>query len=231
MLKYGSDPLKTYLPGSDIDITVVPTVGRVAPVNQLKSIMEKLENYKHKCWEDQTNELQITQLMLVDYADVEIIKLTIADTMVDISIRQTGGLCTILFINRVSERVPFLRESILLLKAWMTYEASLLGSHAANMATYALYTLVVYLVNNFDVRTPMEVFRLFFEYFGNFEWESQMITIYGPVKTLNFYERLKELSFSIKKLALQERGNHQADIATKMRPQPLFSPEDDAELF
>lgn len=113
----------------------------------------------------------------------------------------------------------------------MTYEASLLGSHAANMATYALYTLVVFLVNNFDVRTPMEVFRLFFEYFGNFEWESQMITIYGPVKTLNFYERLKELSFSIKKLALQERGNNQADLAAKMRPQPLFSPEDDAELF
>jgi DNA polymerase sigma len=88
VLKYGSDPLKTYLPDSDIDITVVPTVGRVAPVNQLKSIMEKLENYKHLCWENQSfSEPQITQLILVEHADVEIIKLTIADTMVDISIR------------------------------------------------------------------------------------------------------------------------------------------------
>lgn len=100
--------------------------------------------------------------MLVDQADVEIIKLTIADTMVDISVRQTGGLCTILFMNKITERVPFLKDSILLLKAWMTYEASLLGSHAANMATYALYVLVVFLVNNFEVESPIEVFRLFF---------------------------------------------------------------------
>lgn len=54
----------------------------------------------------------------------------------------------------------------------MTYEASLLGSHAANMATYALYILVVFIINNFDVRSPFEVFRLFFGYFGKFDWES-----------------------------------------------------------
>jgi hypothetical protein len=59
-----------------------------------------------------------------------------------------------------------------MLKAWMTYEASLLGSHAANMATYALYVLVVFLINNFEVETPMEVVRLFFDYFGSFDWES-----------------------------------------------------------
>lgn len=46
VLKYGSDPLKTYLPDSDIDITVVPTVGRVAPLTQLKQILDQLENYK-----------------------------------------------------------------------------------------------------------------------------------------------------------------------------------------
>jgi DNA polymerase sigma len=144
--------------------------------------------------------------MLVDLADVEIIKLTIADTMVDISVRQTGGLSTIVFMNRISTKCSFLKDSIILLKAWMTYEASLLGSHAANMATYALYVLVVFLVNNFDVRNPLEVFRLFFAYFGKFEWESQMITIYGAIKTLNFYDRLKsEFNFDIKKFALSER--------------------------
>ena len=29
VLKYGSDPLKTYLPDSDIDITVIAKTGRV----------------------------------------------------------------------------------------------------------------------------------------------------------------------------------------------------------
>jgi hypothetical protein len=54
-------------------------------------------------------------------------------------------------MEKIASRVPFLKEGILLIKAWMTYEASLLGSHAANMATYALYVLIIFLVNNFEV--------------------------------------------------------------------------------
>ena len=63
----------------------------------------------------------------------------------------------------------------------MTYEASLSGSHAANMATYALYVLVIFLVNNFEVQTV----KLFFRYFGNFNWDQTVIIIYGPIRTLN----------------------------------------------
>ncbi len=68
VLKYGSDPLQTYLPDSDIDITVVPAGSRVAPLTQLKCILEQLENYKQQCWErgPHCNDLQISQLMLVD---------------------------------------------------------------------------------------------------------------------------------------------------------------------
>lgn len=68
VLKYGSDPLQTYLPDSDIDITVVAAGSRVAPLTQLKWILEQLENYKQQCWErgPNCNDLQISQLMLVD---------------------------------------------------------------------------------------------------------------------------------------------------------------------
>lgn len=66
------------------------------------------------------------------------------------------------------------------------------------------------------------MFRLFFEYFGKFEWESHMVTIYGAVKTVNFYDRLKEYNFDIKKFAFAER----LTPAWPMRPQLLFSPED-----
>ena len=74
----------------------------------------------------------------------------------------------------------------------MTYESSLLGSHAANMATYALYIIVIFLLNNFyeELQSPLDVFKKFFDYFGsetkNFDWETRMLTIFGPVKTLNF---------------------------------------------
>ena len=85
----------------------------------------------------------------------------------DISIKQLGGVCTLDFMQRVSEKVGkkhLLKKSIILLKSWMTYEASLLGSHAANMATYALYIIVIFLLNNFydDLSTPLDVFRKFF---------------------------------------------------------------------
>lgn len=134
-----------------------------------------------------------------------------------------------MFMNRIAEKAPFLKDSILLLKAWMTYEASLLGSHAANMATYALYVLVVFLINNFEVCSPFEVFRLFFYYFGKFEWESHMVTIYGAVKTLNFYDRLKEFNFDIKKFAAAERST--AEFRNLMRTNLLFAPDDLNQLF
>lgn len=89
-------------------------------------------------------------------------------------------------MEKIATRVPFLKAGILLIKAWMTYEASLLGSHAANMATYALYVLIIFLVNNFEVNTVMELFRLFFKFFGKFDWDSQIITILGAIRSHNF---------------------------------------------
>ena len=89
-------------------------------------------------------------------------------------------------MEKIVSRVPFLKQAILLIKAWMTYEASLLGSHAANMATYALYVLIIFLVNNFEIETPMELFRLFFKIFGKFDWDSQIITIQGAISSHNF---------------------------------------------
>lgn len=117
-----------------------------------------------------------------------------------------------------------LKKSILLLKSWMTYESSLLGSHAANMATYALYVLVIFLLNNFyeELNTPLDVFWKFFEFFSVFDWDSKMISIYGPIRTLNFYDRLKtECNFDIEKLAAIERSKD----ATYSDKPLLFEPE------
>lgn len=49
-----------------------------------------------------------------------------------------------------------------------------------------------------------------------------MVTIYGTLKTLNFYDRLKsEFSFDIRKFVTQERYT-----TDHMRAKPLFSPDD-----
>jgi hypothetical protein len=92
------------------------------------------------------------------------------------------------------------------------------------MATYALYVLVIFLVNNFEVRTPMEVLKLFFYYYGTFDWDQTMVSIYSPIRTLNFYDKLKnEFNFDLDKLALSQRAQEADPL---MLPKPLIAPED-----
>jgi DNA polymerase sigma len=134
----------------------------------------------------------------VDQADVEIIKLTFMGMSIDISIGQHGGLCTLDFMNHFDRHVVgqdhLLKRSIMLLKAWMTYESSLLGSQLACMATYALYTLVIYIFNNYSegIKSEMQFFRKFFEILGDFDWDKHLITIYGPIRIQNLYDKLRD---------------------------------------
>lgn len=96
------------------------------------------------------------------------------------------------------EKEQLLKKSILLLKAWFTYESSFLGSYAACMATYALYVLVIFVFNNYyeELNSPMDVFKKFFQVWGTFDWDSNLITMYSPIKAVNYYERLRnEVSF------------------------------------
>lgn len=157
-------------------------------------------------------------IVLVDQADVEIIKLQFMGMMVDISIGQHGGLCTLDLMNHINDNVikqnNLLKRSIILLKAWMTYEGSLLGSQLACMATYGLYTLCIYIFNNYSrdsqgrvlIANEMQFLKKFFSIFGNFDWQKYMVTIYGPVREQNFYERLRdEFGFDMQLLAINER--------------------------
>lgn len=138
-------------------------------------------------------------------ADPLVIKLKIANTPVDISIGQLGGLFTLDFIQEFSRLIGkqnLLKKSIIMLKCWLTFDAALLGSHTANMTTYALYVLVTFLLNNFhdELHTPLDVFERFFEYFSEFDWGSRIITIYGPVTIGSSLSRR-----SLESLAVEER--------------------------
>ena len=139
----------------------------------------------------------LKDIILVDQADVEIIKINFMGMMIDISIGQHGGLCTMDFMNYFDQKVigqnHLLKRSIMLLKSWFTYESSLLGSQLACMATYGLYTLVIYVFTNYgkatcdgagglEIKTEWEVFKKFFEIFDNFDWDKYMITIFGPIR-------------------------------------------------
>ena len=61
------------------------------------------------------------------------------------------------------------KRSIILAKAWLYYESRILGARHGLISTYALETLVLYIVNLFhaSLRGPLEVwlFVLMFAFF------------------------------------------------------------------
>lgn len=59
-----------------------------------------------------------------------------------------------------------------------------------------------------------------------------MITIFGAIKTLNFYDRLKNVyGFGIHKLAVAERPAIISETKLPMRKTLLFTPEDLSDLL
>lgn len=128
------------------------------------------------------------------------------------------------FVSNKVAQDSLLKKSILMLKSWMTYDGNLLGSHAANMATYGLYIQIIFLLNNFheDLKTPLDVFYKYFSYYSTFDWERQMLSVYGPVNYLNVCDRSKNQSeIDVEKLALSEREKHE-DLKTRSL---LFTPD------
>ena len=56
------------------------------------------------------------------------------------------------------------------------------------------------------MNNEIDVFRKFFEVFGEFDWDKYMITIFGPIRLNNFYERLRDdCNFDVHQLAINER--------------------------
>jgi DNA polymerase sigma len=121
--RFGSGPLKTYLPDSDIDITLLYTDTLLKPssthtpsstiglpdLNILKNALEKNE----------------TKLMTEDVsiinAEVKLIKLYSHGIPIDISFNQIGGLCTLEYLEKIDEIIGddhLFKKSILIIKAW-----------------------------------------------------------------------------------------------------------------
>lgn len=110
------------------------------------------------------------------------------------------------------------KRSILLIKAWCYYESRILGSHHRLISTYALETLVLYIIQVFHssldgplaVRAPgfivgslryyifhkidflpsvkFQVLYKFMDYFSKFEWKNYCITLCGPVRLSSLSE-------------------------------------------
>ncbi|KAF3446515.1 hypothetical protein FNV43_RR11694 [Rhamnella rubrinervis] len=156
VFSFGSAPLKTYLPDGDIDLTALSHQnGEEDLARNVCSILKGQEN----------SEFEVKDVQCI-HAQVKIVKCTVKNIAVDISFNQLAGLCT-LFSGA----------------AWCYYESRILGAHHGLISTYALETLVFYIINLYygSLRGPLEVLYRFLEYYSMFDWDRYCVSINGPV--------------------------------------------------
>ncbi|KAF5759602.1 putative polynucleotide adenylyltransferase [Helianthus annuus] len=175
---YGSVPLKTYLPDGDIDLSVVGARTR-SLIKEIASLLESEEK-------NSSAEFVVKDVQLIG-AQVKLVKCLVQNLVVDISVNQIGGLCTLCFleqVDRVIKKDHLFKRSIILIKAWCYYESRTLGAHVGLISTYGLETLVLYIFHVFHITIdgPLSVLYKFLEYFSTFDWDNYGISLMGPIR-------------------------------------------------
>ncbi|PHT72646.1 hypothetical protein T459_23431 [Capsicum annuum] len=191
---YGSVPLKTYLPDGDIDLTTFGgTNFEDALANDMVSILEAEDQNK-------AAEFIVKDVQLIR-AEVKLVKCIVQNIVVDISLNQIGGLCTLCFLEQVDRLIGkdhLFKRSIILIKTWCYYESRILGAHHGLISTYALETLVLYIFHFFHATLdgPLAVLYKFLDYFSKFDWENYCVSLTGPVRISSLPESVAEMPVS-----------------------------------
>lgn len=175
---FGSVPMETYLPDGDIDVCIFAR-GKPLPENWVAKLQEALLQTQ----EDQGNTMGVRNITTIN-AEVKLCKCNVDNILVDFSASQLSGLSTLLFLEEVNllvGRDNLVKDSIILVKAWCFYESRIMGAQHALLSTYALETMVLYIINYFheNAKTPLEVLHLFLKYFSTFDWEQRYLTLEG----------------------------------------------------
>ena len=225
ILQYGSFPIKTYLKDADIDITIFfesKSENRVLidiPTNIIDKAMiiikGELEEHNKESKYEQISDINVIM------AEIRLLKCKIGSINIDISINNFAGLYKILFIDFIENQLKFqfnkknlfmdssykdnkinvFRRTLLLIKGWCFYEGKLMGSNIGLMASYTLEILVIFLFNlHYDeINNEYEAFEKFFELMEEFDWEKNVISLYGLISNFNFYKKLQNLNNSSQK--------------------------------
>ena len=180
---YGSVPLRAYLPDGDIDVCLLGdhrVIDKAQWTTKFRKHIEKAEAEA-----DPPHEFAVSEVSVIN-AEVRLMKCIVDGMMVDVSANQFGGLASLGFLEEMNAfigRDDLFVRSIILVKAWGFYEGRILGAHHALISTYALETLVLYIINKYhaDLTCPLSVLHKLLSVFAEFDWEGYALTIHGPV--------------------------------------------------
>ncbi|CAM0152456.1 unnamed protein product [Urochloa decumbens] len=177
---FGSVPLKTYLPDGDIDLTAFGTaISDENLANEVCAILQAEGRRKD-------SEFEVKDVQYINAAEVKLVKCLVQNIVVDISVNQIGGLCTLCFLEKVDQnfgKKHLFKRSIMLIKDWCYYESRILGAHHGLISTYALEILVLYIFHIFHktLDGPLAVLYRFLDYYSKFDWDNKGISLFGPV--------------------------------------------------
>ena len=212
---YGSFPLKNYLKDSDMDITIIfenkidhKIILDLSQdiINEILSkIKDSFENYNKK-----NNQTLFYDINIIN-ANIKLLKCQIQSIPLDISINNFFGLLKIIFMNNifnqiektfknknegnnnleVNNKLIIFKRTIILIKAWCTYEGSLMGSNIGLMASYGLEILIVYMFNFYykDINNEIEGFFYFFNLMKNVDIENNIFSIFGLIPINEFHSK------------------------------------------
>ena len=228
VIPYGSFPVKTYLKDADIDITIFfySKIDKILLLNidneridfTISVIKEGFEKINKESETEIINDIKIIM------ADIRLLKCKIGNINIDISINNYAGIYKIIFINYIEEHIKdkfnllqiynnnsysdnkrnLFRRTFLLIKAWCLYEGKLMGSNIGLMATYTLEILVIYIFNFYynEISNELEGFEKFFEIMQKFNWEKEIISLYGIIPKFNFFTKLENYNKHIEMEAI-----------------------------
>ncbi|TNJ27811.1 Topoisomerase I-related protein [Giardia muris] len=179
LLPYGSYITRIFLPDGDIDlICLCPRKDRDAVFQALSLALREILGVSSPGIPALTNLVEVR-------ADVPVLKLMLDGIFVDISFASPAGLVTSLFLQLMDEaigRAHLFKRSLLLVQAWCTYEAHVLGSHAQMLNSYCLRAMVCFiLVHSPECVHPMQVLLKFLGFFSCFDYGSATLTAFGVI--------------------------------------------------
>ena len=221
IIPYGSFPVKSYLNCADIDVTICFSLKTNKKIfvnistedieKIIKTIKEEFDNInKIEPEKEKINDIKIIM------ADIQLLKCKIDNINIDISVNNFTGLYKIIFINLIEEQIKIklnnlniysdstysqnkrnlIRRTFLLIKGWFLYEGKLMGSNIGLMATYTLEVLVLYLFNYYykEINTEFEGFTKFFEIMEKFNWNDEIMSLFGLIKKFDFHKKIETVT-------------------------------------
>ena len=191
---YGSFPLKTFLRTGDIDITIVP---ETIPFMDMQNCMLSRLKVEFENPGSKDPEMEVLEISTVN-AQVPLLKLKVNSISADISVSQLQGIHTVCLFEELNTHFPsnLLKRSIILIKIWASHFGRIQGATYGGFSTYALETLVLFILNTHQrLTTPTSVLKTFISFFGTFDWTQNVITVH---KILSLSEYVSIISHKTK---------------------------------